>query len=152
MNPAIPDDAVNPEISKKILQFESFVNDVLRADLGKLSDKLDAKNEELSEFLQLKSVIRTLKRTSSPDTGFKTKVDVGNNFFVQAHVEDPSQILLDVGLGYYVEFTLDDALVLIDVRVKLLESAIKNLRTEIAKTNAHIKVILIGISDLQGMS
>ncbi|XP_015110768.1 protein UXT homolog [Diachasma alloeum] len=142
---------MNPSISKKILQFEAYINDTLKSDLSKLSDKLDEKNSDVAEFLQLKSIIMTLKNTKSSETGFKTKVDIGNNFFVQAKVEDASQILVDVGLGYYVEFSLDDASSLIEVRIKLLELQIKNLRTEISKTNAHIKLLLIGIRELQGI-
>lgn len=142
---------MNPAITKKITQFEAFINDVLKGDLQKLAEKLDEKNSQIAEFVQLKSVITTLKNTKSNETGFKTKVDLGNNFFVQAHVDDASTILVDVGLGYYVEFSLDDAIVLINVRIKLLESQITNLRTEIAKTNAHIKLLLIGIRDLQGL-
>lgn len=142
---------MEPEIQKKVLQFESFVNDVLKADLAVLSSKLNDKNLDIAEFMQLKSVITTLKNTDASKSGFKTKVDLGNNFFMQAHVEDASKILLDVGLGYFVEFTLDEALVVINVRVKLLERQIENFRKEIAKTNAHIKLILIGIGDLQGI-
>ncbi|XP_063985797.1 protein UXT homolog [Diachasmimorpha longicaudata] len=142
---------MNPSISKKILLFEAYINDTLKSDLSKLSEKLDEKNSDVAEFLQLKSIIMTLKNTKSSETGFKTKVDIGNNFFVQAKVEDASQILVDVGLGYYVEFNLDDALALIEVRIKLLEMQIKNLRIEISKTNAHIKLLLIGIRELQGM-
>ncbi|XP_011307435.1 protein UXT homolog [Fopius arisanus] len=142
---------MNPSISKKILQFEAYINDTLKSDLSKLSQKLDEKNSEVAEFLQLKSIITTLKNTKSSETGFKTKIDIGNNFFVQAKVEDASHILVDVGLGYYVEFSLDDALVLIEVRIKLLDSQLKNLRTEISKTNAHIKLLLLGIRELQGI-
>lgn len=136
---------------EKILKFEAFVNNVLKADLAKLEEKLNDKTTDIAEFLQLKSVIKTLKDTSADKNGFKTKVDMGNNFYVQACVEDASKIMLDVGLGYFVEFNLDEALVVIDVRVKLLERQIANLRKEIARTNAKIKFILIGIRDLQEM-
>ncbi|XP_034941136.1 protein UXT homolog [Chelonus insularis] len=140
---------MNPTIAKKITQFERFINDVLKADLAKLAQKLDEKNSEVAEFIQLKSFITTLKTTGTSESGFKTKVDLGNNFFIQAHVEDATHILLDVGLGYFVEFSLDEATALIDVRIKLFESQIANLRKEIAKTNAHIKVLIIGINDLR---
>lgn len=144
---------MDPQIlQQKVLQFETFINDVLKADLAKLAEKLDAKNTDIVEFLQLKSVITTFQNTNVKKTGFKTKVDIGNNFFIQAHVPDASKILLDVGLGHYIEFTLDEALVVINIRIKLLEQQIVNLRRAIARTNAHIKLILIAIRDLQGMS
>lgn len=139
------------QIQQKILQFETFVNDVLKADLAKLAEKLDAKNTDVTEFLQLKSVITTFQNTNVEKTGFKTKVDIGNNFYIQAHIPDASKILLDVGLGHYVEFDLDEALIVINVRIKLLEKQIAHLRKVIARTNAHIKLILIAIRDLQGI-
>lgn len=142
---------MEPQIQRKVLEFETFVNDVLKADLAKLAEKLDAKNADVAEFLQLKSVIMTFQNTNVEKTGFKTKVDIGNNFFIQAHVPDASKILLDIGLEHYIEFTLDEALVVINVRIKLFEQQIANLRKAIARTNAHIKLILIAIGDLQGM-
>ena len=140
---------MNPEIQEKVLQFEAYINNVLRSDLAKLEEKLNAKNTDLAEFIQLKGVIKTLKDTEAEKNGFKTKVDLGCNFFVQAQVEDASKILLHVGLDHYVQFTLDEALVVIDVRIKLIEMQIENLRKQVAMTNAHIKLILLGIGELQ---
>ncbi|KAF7991942.1 hypothetical protein HCN44_010743 [Aphidius gifuensis] len=142
---------MDPTIAKKVLQFETFINDRLKSDLAELEKKLNEKNSEIAEFLQLKSVILTMKNNETIENGFKTKIDIGNNFFVQANVENSSTILIDIGLGYFVELNFDEALSLINVRVKLLELQIKNLRYEIATTNAHIKVLIIGISDLQGL-
>lgn len=139
------------QTQQKISQFETFVNDVLKADLAKLDEKLDAKNADVAEFLQLKSVITTFQNTNVEKTGFKTKVDIGNNFFIQAHIPDASKILLDVGLGHYVEFDLNEALIVINIRIKLLERQIAHLRKIIARTNAHIKLTLIIIRDLQGI-
>lgn len=143
---------MNAEVEKKIAKFERMINDVLKTDLAQLSERLDSKNTDLAEFLQLKSVITTLQSTSLDKAGFKTQVDIGANFFVEAHVENASTLLLDVGLGHFVEFTLEEALVVIDVRAKLFERQIANLRKEVAKTNAHIKLLLLGIGELRGMN
>ncbi|XP_046750464.1 protein UXT homolog [Diprion similis] len=143
---------MDPFIEKKVAQFEAYVNEVLQEDLKKLELKLNEKNAETAEFLQLKSTISALKSMrSESNKGFKTKLDIGNNFYVQAEVEDASTILLDVGLGHFVEFTLDEAVVVINVRLKLLDRQVKNIRRESAKTKAHIKLILMSIMELQGM-
>ncbi|KAL2735433.1 protein UXT [Vespula squamosa] len=142
---------MNPDIQKKILQFEAFINGVLRVDLAKLEEKLDSKNTDIAEFLQLKNIITTFQSSDFNKKDFKTQVDIGNNFYVEAHVQDVSNILLDVGLGHYVEFSLEEALVIINVRIKLFEKQIAHIRKQIARTNAHIKLILIGIRDLQGL-
>ena len=141
---------MNPDIQKKILKFETFVNDVLKDDLAQLEQKLDAKNADIAEFLQLKAMITTFKNNGLDKSGFKTQVDIGQNFFIEAQVSDASTILLDIGLGHYMELSIDDAVAVINVRVKLLEQQIKHFRKEIARTNAHIKLILLGIRELQG--
>lgn len=142
-------------VEKKVVQFESYVNDVLKEDLRKLEAKLDAINTDLAEFQQLKTTISTIKATRSTEKGsadgFKTKLDIGNNFYVQAKVEDTETILLDVGLGHFVEFTLDEAVIVIDVRVRLLNRQAANLRKETARTKAHIKLILISIRELRAI-
>ncbi|XP_076749880.1 uxt prefoldin-like subunit [Xylocopa sonorina] len=142
---------MNPDIQEKVIKFETFVNDVLREDLAKLEEKLDTKNADIAEFLQLKTTITTLQNNGLDQSGFKTQVDVGQNFFIEAHVPNASTILLDVGLGHYVELSLNDALAVINVRIKLLEQQIVHFRKEIAKTNAHIKLILLSIEQLQGL-
>ncbi|EZA59918.1 hypothetical protein DMN91_000429 [Ooceraea biroi] len=142
---------MEPQIHQKVVQFETFVNEVLKEDLKQLENKLDAKNADIAEFLQLQSVITTFQNTNMNKTGFNTKIDIGHNFFMQAHVTDVSEILLNIGLGIYVEFTLDEALTFINVRSKLLERQVANLRKAIAMTNAHIKLILLAIGELQGI-
>ncbi|XP_043482960.1 protein UXT homolog [Leptopilina heterotoma] len=141
--------ATSPEIQGKIIQFEAFINDRLRVDLTELEEKLNTKNSDLAEFIQLKCVINTWKDTEADKNGFKTKVEMGCGYFVQASVEDVQNILLHIGLNHYVEFSLDDALVVINVRIKLLEKQIENLRNQVSLTNAHIKLLLLGIGELQ---
>ncbi|XP_051154007.1 protein UXT homolog [Leptopilina boulardi] len=141
--------ATTLEIQEKIQRFETFINDRFRVDLAEFEKKLDSKNSDLAEFIQLKSVINTWKDTEADKNGFKTKVEMGCGYYVQAAVDNVSKILLNIGLNHFVEFSLDDALVVINVRIKLLERQIENLRKQIAITNAHIKLILLGIRELQ---
>lgn len=142
---------MNPDIQEKILKFETFINEVLKEDLAKFQKKLDVKIEDFAEFLQLKTMITTIQNNKFDQDGFKTQVDVGQNFFIEAHIPDASIILLDIGLGHYVEFSLNDALALINLRMKLLEQQITHIRKQVAKTNAHIKLLLVGMRELQGI-
>ena len=65
-----------------------------------------------------------------PNQPLKTKVDLGCNFYCQAQVKNPNEIFIDIGLGCYVQFTLDEALRFIDKRTKLLEEKAKKLKKE----------------------
>lgn len=134
------------------MKFESYINDVLKEDLAKLSAKLEQINAECAEFLQLKSFIITLQTNEQLKYNFKTQLDLGNHCYMEAKIDDPTYIYMDVGLGHYVEFTLEDALALIDVRTKLLKRQSQHLRGEVARTNAHVKLMLLGIRDLQNLN
>lgn len=138
-------------VKSKISRFESFINDVLKQDLAKLSERLDQINTEACEFLQLRSYIVTLRASDDLRCNFKTQLDLGNRCYMEAKVEEPACIYLDIGLGHFVELTLEDALAVVEVRLKLFKRQTDNLRMEIAKTNAHVKLLLLGIRDLQGL-
>jgi prefoldin subunit 5 len=58
-------------------------------------------------------------------------------------------ILVAVGYGFFVEFTLDEAVKFIDKKVEHLTKQAEDLTKNSAKIKAHIKVALQGLSELQ---
>ena len=59
-----------------------------------------------------------------------------NNFFI---------------LGFYVEFTQEEALTFIDKKVKLLEGKAKQLTYDSTKIKANIKLVLQGLREMQNI-
>lgn len=49
-----------------------------------------------------------------------TLLNLGHNFFVNARVPDTSKVMVHVGLGHHVEYTLDEAIKYADERLKSL--------------------------------
>lgn len=135
-------------IPDKILKFESFVNDVLKEDLKKLESQLNKINSELAEYVELKNMITTLQDADLGPDGFKTKVDLGCNFYMQANVSDPSRLYVDIGLNNYIELTTSEALKFCDMRITLLSKKVQVVQKECAKTKGHIKLVLHGIGEL----
>ncbi|RZF36838.1 hypothetical protein LSTR_LSTR004526 [Laodelphax striatellus] len=142
---------INHQIPEKVLKFEEFVNNCLKEDLKKINYKLDVLLGEMAEYVQLKNVIESLQTDDFMKDGLKTQVDIGCNFYMQAHVPDVSRILIDVGCGYFVEFTLNEALKVIERRLALLEKQSDVLKDQSATTKAHIKLVLHGIQELQNI-
>lgn len=136
-------------IPEKVLKYESYINDVLKEQLKKTTQDLDQTYAEIAEYVQLENIIQTVQDNNVVEEGLKTKIDIGCNFYMQAFVPDPSKILLDVGLGYFVEFTLNEALIVIKRRVNLLNKKVDILREQSATTKATIKLVLHGIQELQ---
>nr|CAD7408949.1 unnamed protein product [Timema cristinae] len=136
-------------IPEKVLRYETFINDVLKEDLKKVNQRQQQVNTEISEFLQLKNTIQTLADGQLGEGDLKTKMDIGCNFYVQANVSDTSKILINIGLGHYLEFALPDALKYVEKRVSLLTLQMEKLRKDSAHTKANIKLVLGGLEYLQ---
>ncbi|XP_054258143.1 protein UXT homolog [Macrosteles quadrilineatus] len=138
-------------IPQKVLKYEEFINDVLKEQLKKIEFDIDITLTEIAEFIQLGNIIQALLDNNLVQEGVKTQVDLGCNFYMQAFVKDPSKILVDIGLGYYVEFTLSEALIVIKRRTIVLNKKVDILRDQSAQTKAHIKLVLHGIQELQNL-
>ncbi|XP_070559062.1 protein UXT-like [Ptychodera flava] len=139
------------EIPAKVLEYERFVNEVLRADLRKVYESRDKLYSQISEYLQLRTVIEKIQESELEKNGLKTRVDLGCNFYVQATVPDASRIFVAVGFGFFVEFTLPEALRFIEKKIKLLTEQTEKLTKDSAKIKAHIKLVLEGLKELQGI-
>lgn len=138
-------------IDEKVKKYEEFVNDRLRKDLETVQKTQEQVHSKLAEYLQLKNVIENINNCDGGAAGkaLKTQVDLGCNFYCQAQISDPSKILVLVGYGFYVEFTLDEALRFIEKKCAQLTAYASKLGNDSAKIKAHIKLVLEGLRELQ---
>ncbi|XP_035016345.1 protein UXT [Hippoglossus stenolepis] len=137
-------------VEQKVLQYENFINDVLKRDLQKVLEQRDEVYEKISQYLQLKNTIHTLQEVGSQR--LKTDVDLGCNFFVQAEVEDSSRIFVAIGYGFFVEMTHDEALRFIEKKTNQLTAFTEQLTKDSAKIKANIRMVLEGLRELQGLT
>ncbi|CAJ1085653.1 protein UXT [Xyrichtys novacula] len=137
-------------VEQKVLQYEHFINEVLRRDLQKVLEQRDSVYEKISQYLQLKNTIQTLQESGLQQ--LKTEVDLGCNFYVQAEVEDSSRIFVAVGYGFFVEMTHDEALRFIEKKTSQLTAFTEQLTKDSAKIKANIRMVLEGLRELQGFS
>lgn len=137
-------------IDQKVLQYENFINSVLRRDLRKVLEQRDQVYEKISQYLQLKNTLQSLQEAGSEH--LKTEVDLGCNFYVQAEVEDASRVFVAVGFGFFVEMTRDEALRFIEKKTAQLTQFTEQLTKDSAKIKAHIRLVLEGLRELQGFS
>lgn len=132
---------------EKILNYETFLNEKLRGDLKKILDQRDKVYQEISDYLQLKSVIERLQENETKEP-LKTRVDLGCNFYVQAKVPDPTSIFVYVGYGFYVQFTFEQALKFIKQKTDLLTERTETLTKQSAVVKANIKLVLEGLREI----
>lgn len=138
-----------PSINEKVLQYETFINEVLRRDLQRVLEQRDGVYEKIAQYLQLKNTIKSIQEADSKE--LKTDVDLGCNFYVQAHVPDTSKIYVAVGYGFFVEFTHAEALKFIEKKTNQLTEYTEVLTKDAAKIKANIRMVLEGLRELQGL-
>ncbi|XP_024859107.1 protein UXT isoform X3 [Kryptolebias marmoratus] len=132
---------VDSEMDRKVLQYETFISEVLKRDLQKVLEQRDQVYEKISQYLQLKNTIQSLQVPTDPQTNL-----------LQAKVEDSSRIFVAVGFGFFVEMTQDEALRFIDKKTSQLTAFTEQLTKDSAKIKANIRMVLEGLRELQGLS
>ncbi|KAG0728318.1 Protein UXT [Chionoecetes opilio] len=133
---------------EKIEKYEHLLNNVLRENLRIVLEERDKLYEDIATHSQLKQTIHCIIESPDQD-GLRTQVDLCSNFYVQAQVPDTSHIYVNIGLGYHVEFTLQEALTYIDKKLKFLNSKLSESTKKSAKIKGHIKFVYEGIRELQ---
>ena len=66
-------------------------------------------------------------------------------------MKNPQKVFVDVGLGFFVELTHDEAIAFIEKKTKLLDKKTDKLTQASTKIKANIKLVLHGLRELQGM-
>ena len=147
------EDDKNFDVNTKIIQYESFINDVLKEDLKRVLAKRDDIYSKIAEYLQLKRIIEQLMKQQQEGNKSKTSArvltDLGCNFYCQAELGDTSKVLVCVGLETFVEFTQSESLQFINKKVNILTKHAEKLSIDSAKIKSFIKLILTGLRDLQ---
>lgn len=130
-----------------IIQYETFLNEKLRGDLERLGQQLDYNYKEITEYLELQIMLN--KTREFEDEGYKTRVDLGCNFYARAVTGPVGSIMVCVGLGVFVEMKRCEALKFIERKIGLLEEMVTELKKNSAKVKANIKIVLGILRELQ---
>ncbi|XP_036342621.1 protein UXT-like isoform X1 [Rhagoletis pomonella] len=129
---------------------EIFVTDFLKEDLKQIELHINKYNEQIMEYVQLRNTLQTLHENSYGS--FKTQMNIGGNIFMEAKVNNPDDlVLVDVGKGYFVQFTLAEALKFSNFKVKILTKECDVLREESVKKRSDIKLALMCIADQENL-
>jgi len=113
-------------------------------------DRRDAIYSDLAEYLQLKTIVEKLKgQQDNQKKEVKTLVDLGCNFYAHARVSDPSHICVAIGYGFFLDFTLTEALRFIDQKTTQLMEQAQRLTDEASEISARVKLVMEALRELQ---
>eukprot|EP00696_Hemimastix_kukwesjijk_P008906 gnl/Hemi2/21237_TR7045_c0_g1_i1.p1 gnl/Hemi2/21237_TR7045_c0_g1~~gnl/Hemi2/21237_TR7045_c0_g1_i1.p1 ORF type:complete len:150 (-),score=25.79 gnl/Hemi2/21237_TR7045_c0_g1_i1:70-519(-) len=127
-------------------KYEQFVDQRLRVDLAALLADRDSVYGRLSDLEELRKNILVIRNGHPAGTTMKTMINLGSDFFVRADVPDPSKLFLDIGLGFHVELTLDEALDVITTLETFHQRHAESLNKKVADLKSHLSMYLTFLS------
>ncbi|CAG8543051.1 7135_t:CDS:2 [Dentiscutata erythropus] len=130
----------------KIAEYEKFLHEKLEPDLKQV---WDLREKIYEETVKLKNYIQLIKSNELKE--LKTMVDLGSNFYAQAKIPDTTYIYVNVGFGFHVQLTLDEAIKYIDRKEKLLQRKSDQYTQDISKINAHIKLVYEALTEIMNL-
>ncbi|KAI8051088.1 Prefoldin subunit-domain-containing protein [Gilbertella persicaria] len=139
-------DSVKQDLGALIKKYDEFITLKLKPSLKKELDERDAIFNSISEYQKLKTQIQTIQENDLKE--LKTMVDLGSQFYAQAHIPDTQYIYVHVGFGFHVQFTLDEANAFITKKQDQLQNLADKHTKEADKIRAHIKMALEAISEI----
>ena len=92
--------------------------------------------------------IHNQNNKKNQSSSMESMVNLGHEFFVKAKIPDTSRICVQVGLGFVVEFTHDEALEFLKLKEEQLNTQAERLSKIAGEIKANIKLMLHGISEL----
>eukprot|EP00741_Cyanophora_paradoxa_P001141 tig00000459_g1101.t1 len=119
---------------------DDLIDDRLRDDLKRVLDERDKAQEKLAKFGDLRETLETIRTHKLKKLNHT--VSLSSEFIVQAEIPDTQYVYVDAGLGFHVQFTVEEALSFIEVRRKGLETAIEALSSRAVSLRTDIGTVL----------
>jgi prefoldin alpha subunit len=111
---------------------------MVKVELGQQLQNLLLKRQEYYKIQLEQTKLENHLRILSENQTLKTLMNIKSNFFMHCRVKDTSEIIMNVGLNYFVKVPLETAKVILERMKKENESKIQEITDKIAKTRAEM--------------
>merc|ERR1711879_763646 len=138
------------EARAKAAEYEAFIENRLKMDLKSVLDQRDKLLRQIADYLTLKNNLMAIEKNELK--AFKTLVNLGSEFYIQAKVPDASKVFVNVGLGFHVEFTPKEALSFIELKEAHLTERVNELAATANSIKSRIRTMYAGIAELMKLA
>ncbi|CAA9988101.1 prefoldin, putative [Plasmodium knowlesi strain H] len=148
---ALGNAAINEEngedFKKLILKSESFIDDVLHEQLRERQKRRD---EILQDIFDMEILVQNLKLfiNMKDQKEIETLTSLGCDSYVYADILDKNKIFIQIGYEFYLEMSLEDAIVFLKKKINLYEDKVTYWNKQISRVKAHIQILMRAISNL----
>jgi prefoldin alpha subunit len=134
----------------KVERYERFLDETLRVKLQQVYTQRAEIVKEIEAYEKLSSTLKTI--LSEKMKSVKASINIGCDVYMQAIVPDASMVIVDVGLGFFVEMTVEEGIAFVDKKVALLQHSVDTKSSEAAEISSQIDVVLEGIRELLALA
>ncbi|SBT34921.1 prefoldin, putative [Plasmodium ovale wallikeri] len=157
---ALGNAAINEEnkegLKKLVLKSESFIDDVLHQQLRERQKKRDEIVQDIFDMLAEKiekCILRMLWEKEilvenlklflnmKDQKEIETLTSLGCDSYAYADILDKNKIFIQIGYEFYLEMTLEDAIVFLKKKINLYEDKLSYWNKQIARIKAHIQIV-----------
>ncbi|SBT76963.1 prefoldin, putative [Plasmodium ovale] len=148
---ALGNAAINEEnkegLKKLVLKSESFIDDVLHQQLRERQKKRD---EIVQDIFDMEILVENLKLflNMKDQKEIETLTSLGCDSYAYADILDKNKIFIQIGYEFYLEMTLEDAIVFLKKKINLYEDKLSYWNKQIARIKAHIQILMRALSSL----
>jgi prefoldin alpha subunit len=132
------------ELREKLKEYSSFIDSTLHPELQKAVSAREETEADIREHQELHDKLAVIIRDREKEP-LEAMVNLGDELvYCKAEVQDASTVFVDVGLGFFVELTVDEAMPVIRKRIAFLEREKLPKRMDDARTvAAHMESSII---------
>ncbi|GMR47645.1 hypothetical protein PMAYCL1PPCAC_17840 [Pristionchus mayeri] len=130
-------------------KFECYVRERLLPDKLNAQKAVDELVTEMREYQSLLVTIDTIVDNELRE--METRVNMGNNMFMTANVEDTSRVIVKMLDGLFVSLPIERAREFIPKRIEILQTRISHLEIKMCEIQATIDKMLASINQFQSI-
>lgn len=128
--------------ASKLAEYGSFVSTTLRPRLRAAVDAREETEGEIAEYAALRRKLLQIEETvgspSDAQQEMNALVDIAHGaVYCNANIPNPRNVYVNIGFGFHVEMSLQEAVSFIDKRIEYLEKDVLKHRSDAAATIAN---------------
>lgn len=121
------------DVEQKIDEYRGFLDSTLRPELAKAKAAKQVVESEIKEYEEL---LGSLKKVSEIST---MTVDLGyHKAYCEAKLQPNTNVFVDVGMGFHVEFTAAEASIFVQKRIDFLRRKLAARKFKLRITEDHV--------------
>ncbi|TMW64050.1 hypothetical protein Poli38472_014167 [Pythium oligandrum] len=141
------------ETQAAVQKYGTFVEEVLKPQLQASLAQRDALTTEIREYQELLEFLTAQieRQQTEPTAKLQLLMDLGQRFQVRAKINDPTRIIVDIGLNFHVEMTLDEAQTFVQSHLTHLSDKRRTWQDKARQISDHVNLVLDAIQQLAAL-